>query len=100
MTARHRYSDAYLRHWGTVFTANRAVCAWYESRGLGAIAFLSFLSHPEEILHAIVYGLPVPLPETEAFYPLLPAQDDVRLRLILSEITLCADPIASGLVAA
>jgi hypothetical protein len=86
MTARHAWSDEYLHHWGEVFTANAAIRRWYEERGLGDVAFESFLADPQAVMEAIAFGLPVPLPDGQEFYPLLSVQESVRLRLILMEL--------------
>lgn len=65
------YPDEYIDFWGELFTANHLF-----ARG---IVFETFLQAPLEILHAVKFGTPFPLLESE-FYPLLPAQYEVQVR--------------------
>ena len=73
------YPDAYIDYWGEIYTANPVL----HRRG---ILFESFLQAPHELLAAVANGTALPLPDREDFYPLLPAQQRVRDRLVMEEI--------------
>ncbi|MCU7934150.1 MAG: hypothetical protein KZQ99_04625 [Candidatus Thiodiazotropha sp. (ex Dulcina madagascariensis)] len=72
------YRDEYLAYWGNVYIANRALL---KERG---VLFETFLINPRAILDAVAFCKPLPL--TDDFYPLLPAQRAVQERLIHAEL--------------
>ncbi|MCU7877250.1 MAG: hypothetical protein KZQ84_10705 [Candidatus Thiodiazotropha sp. (ex Lucinoma borealis)] len=74
------YQDQYLEYWGDVYLSNKAIL---KERG---VLFDTFLIDPKAILEAVLFGKPLPLPEGEDFYPLLPSQRAVQERLINAEL--------------
>ncbi|MCU7906505.1 MAG: hypothetical protein KZQ76_11830 [Candidatus Thiodiazotropha sp. (ex Epidulcina cf. delphinae)] len=71
------YQDEYLSYWGDAYIANRSIL---KERG---ILFETFLQAPRAILEAAAFFKPLPL--TDDFYPLLPAQRIVQDRLVNKE---------------
>lgn len=65
-------ADEDLEYWGRYFVANR-----FDKRG---VLFETFMTDPFAIAQALLFGLPMPLPKGEEFYPLLPRQREVAVR--------------------
>lgn len=65
-------SDEYLEDWGRFYEENN-----FYARG---ILFETFLTDPEAISQAVLFGGVMPLPRGEEYYPLLPRQREVALR--------------------
>lgn len=62
-------ADEDLEYWGRWFVDNH-----FEKRGVN---FETFMTDPFAIAQALLFGLPMPLPKGEEFYPLLPRQREV-----------------------
>jgi hypothetical protein len=65
-------ADEEIEYWGRYFVANR-----FDRRG---VLFETFMMDPFAIAQALIFNLPMPVPEGEEFYPLLPDQRYVAMR--------------------
>lgn len=65
--------DEDIEYWGRWFVENN-----FYARG---VRVETFMTNPFEISQALLFGLPMPLPKGEEFYPLLPRQREVALRV-------------------
>lgn len=74
------YQDQFIEYWGDVYLSNRAIL---KERG---VLFETFLIDPKSILEAVLFCKALPLSEGEDFYPLLPSQKALQVRLIDAEL--------------
>lgn len=75
------YSDTHIERWAKVYHANPAIRDYLVRMRLADTAFAVFLANPEAVIEAAIFARAMPLPDSEEYYGLLPAQEAVQRRL-------------------